>query len=263
MMFGLCAAIGPRTLATLKGFSLVKKHLALLAALLAITAASIHSLAQSAPSSKPAFIVDAPAERIPNLDSLKAKVKQYHDCTCTCGCYTHDLDLQADRAIAFLRRRAAHSAPHQKLAMVLDIDETSLSNYQEMLAADFAYNTTAFDAWVNTAQAPAIPGTLRLYRESQRLGVSVFFITGRPEQQRAATERDLTTQGFQNWQQLTLRQPSETSETAEVYKSHARAQIVAQGYKIVLNVGDQWSDLKGKPEAELSVKYPDPFYFLK
>jgi len=241
----------------------VKKHLALLAALLAITAASIHSLAQSAPSSKPAFIVDAPAERIPNLDSLKAKVKQYHDCTCTCGCYTHDLDLQADRAIAFLRRRAAHSAPHQKLAMVLDIDETSLSNYQEMLAADFAYNTTAFDAWVNTAQAPAIPGTLRLYRESQRLGVSVFFITGRPEQQRAATERDLTTQGFQNWQQLTLRQPSETSETAEVYKSHARAQIVAQGYKIVLNVGDQWSDLKGKPEAELSVKYPDPFYFLK
>jgi hypothetical protein len=30
-----------------------------------------------------------------------------------------------------------------------------------------------------------------------------------------------------------------------------------------LNVGDQWSDLKGTPEAEYSVKYPDPYYFLK
>ena len=241
----------------------MKKHLVLLATLLAITAVPIHLRTQSAPVSKPAFIVDAPAERIPNLDNLKEQVKQYHDCTCKCGCYTHDLDLQADRAIAFLRRRAAHSAPHQKLAMVLDIDETTLSNYQEMLAADFAYNAVAFDAWAETAQAPAIPGTLRTYREAQRLGVSVFFITGRPEKQRAATERNLTAQGFQNWQLLILRSPSEGSESAEVYKSKARAQIVAQGYMIVLNVGDQWSDLNGKPEAELSIKYPDPFYFLK
>ncbi len=249
----------------MKGTQLVTKQPALLAALLAITLAPLPCRAQSAsaPNPAPTFIVDAPAERIPNLDTLKDQVKQYHDCTCKCGCYAHDLDLQADRAIAFLRRRASHIGPHQKLALVLDIDETTLSNYQEMLRADFAYNAAAFDAWAQTAQAPAITGTLRLYREAQRLGVSVFFITGRPEKQRAATERDLRGQGFENWQQLTLRQPPEASETAEVYKSHARAQIVAQGYKIVLNVGDQWSDLKGNPEAELSVKYPDPFYFLK
>ena len=41
-----------------------------------------------------------------------------------------------------------------------------------------------------------------------------------------------------------------------------RAGIVAEGYTIVLNVGDQWSDLKGKPEAEFSVKYPNPYYFI-
>ncbi|MGA2168667.1 MAG: hypothetical protein ABSG62_10675 [Terracidiphilus sp.] len=28
------------------------------------------------------------------------------------------------------------------------------------------------------------------------------------------------------------------------------------------NPGDQWSDLKGKPEAEFSVKYPDPYYYI-
>ena len=38
--------------------------------------------------------------------------------------------------------------------------------------------------------------------------------------------------------------------------------IVAQGYRIILSVGDQWSDLNGDPKAEVSVKVPNPFYFL-
>jgi predicted secreted acid phosphatase len=131
-----------------------------------------------------------------------------------------------------------------------------------MLRADFAYDSKAFDEWVQTAEAPAIPGSLRVYKEAQRLGVSVFFITGRHENERDATERNLRAQGFEIWQQLTLRPASGGPESTRGYKSAARAQIVAQGYRIVLNIGDQWSDLKGEPEAEFSVKYPDPFYFL-
>jgi hypothetical protein len=60
-----------------------------------------------------------------------------------------------------------------------------------------------------------------------------------------------------------LRSPAEASATAQAYKSAARGTIQDEGFKIVLNVGDQWSDLRGKPEAEFSVKYPDPYYFLK
>jgi acid phosphatase len=247
----------------------MNKRFPLVAAILVVLLVSVISKGQQpaaqkpVPSShQPVFIVDAPAERIPNLDFLKNEIRQYHDCTCKCGCYARDLDLQADRAIAFLRRRAARRRPDEKLAMVLDIDETSLSNYQELLGADFAFNRAAFDTWVDTAKAPAISGTLRLYKEAQRLGVSVFFITGRPDRQRAVTEQNLNEQGFQNWQGLTLRSPSTTRVPVGKYKSDGRAGIAAQGYKIVLNVGDQWSDLKGKPEAEFSVKYPDPFYFL-
>ena len=132
-----------------------------------------------------------------------------------------------------------------------------------MLKADFAYDGGVFDAWVQTAQAPAIPGTLRLYKEAQRLGVSVFFITGRPDDEREATERNLRAQGFDNWQQLDAAASAATErEPRGEYKSGARAAIVAQGYTMVLNVGDQWSDLKGKPQAEFSVKYPDPYYFI-
>jgi acid phosphatase len=209
-----------------------------------------------------AFSEDAAAERIPNLDKVKAEIKQYHDCTCTCGCYTHDIDQQAARAIAFLQRRAAHKRPGEKLALVLDIDETTLSNYQEEIGADFGFIKKDFDAWAMSAEASAIPGTLRLYKEAQKLGVSIFFITGRPDDEREATERNLRAQGFDNWQGMALRPANHGKQTVGEYKSAERAKIAAQGYTLALNVGDQWSDLKGTPEAELSVKYPDPFYFL-
>ena len=208
------------------------------------------------------FSQNVAAERIVNLDVLKNKVKQYHDCTCTCGCYAHDLDAQADRAIAFLRRRALRKTVNEKLALVLDIDETSVTNYKELQQSGFNYVKSDWNAWIDSAQAPAVPGTLRLYREAQKLGVNVFFITGRPESQRAVTERNLTAQGYTNWQKLILRPASAASQSTTTYKSSMRAQIVGEGYQLVLNVGDQWSDLKGKPEAEFSVKYPDPYYLI-
>jgi acid phosphatase len=213
------------------------------------------------------FAPVAPSERIPNLDTtedrLKAEFKRYHACTCACGCYAKDLDLQAERAIAFLRRRVAHHDKQEKLALVLDIDETTLSNYEEMEKADFAYDAKTFNAWVDSAKAPAIAGTLRIFDEAKRLGVSVFFLTGRGEGERAVTEQNLRSQGFDGWQDLILRPDAEASWTALKYKSAERAGIVMQGYRIVLNVGDQWSDLRGTPEAEYSVKYPDPYYFIQ
>jgi acid phosphatase len=245
-------------------------HIAALGAILAIALVPMDLVAQQAAAAHkaaaptvPNTSTYAPAERIPNLDGLKAELKQYYACTCKCGCYAKDLDRQADRAIAFLRERAARPRSGEKLALVLDIDETTLSNYEEMVNADFAYNKTAFNEWIEAAKAPAIPGTLRLFNEAKRLGVKAFFITGRAESERPATELNLHNQGFQDWQKLILRSPAQAKSTAQAYKSAARAAIVAEGYKIVLNVGDQWSDLKGVPEAEFSVKYPDPFYFLK
>lgn len=243
-----------RNLPALKRYLAFAAFFAALASLTPRLPAQMHA--------QPAFSVNTRAESIPNLDTLITELKQYHDCTCKCGCYAHDLDTQADRAMAYLRRRAAHRTAQEKLAIVFDIDETSLSNYQEMLHASFVFDPKAFDAWVNSAAAPAIPGTPHIDKEAQRLGVAVFFITGRYEPERAATERNLRSQGF-TWQQLTLRPESTRSESVIAYKSGARSQIVAQGYKIILNVGDQWSDLKGQPEAEFSVKYPNPFYLIQ
>ena len=245
----------------------MKKQFAFLAAVFAVLLSSLSLTAQQPvqkPVTQPVIRVSVypPAERIPNLDTLKKQLRQYHECTCKCGCYAKDQDHQADRAIALLRNRAAHRRSNEKLALVLDIDETSLSNYEEMTKAGFAYDSAVFDAWVNSAKAPAIPGTLRLYKEAQRLNVSVFFITGRADSEREATERNLREQGYQNWQQVYLRPPALSSQPVYVFMSGVRAAIAAQGYRIILNVGDQWSDDKGEPQAEFFVKYPNPYYFI-
>jgi acid phosphatase len=218
------------------------------------------------PQPQPVFVTDAAAEHIENVDLLKKELRAYHECTCKCGCYAHDLDAQANRAIVFLRRsaagRGAKAASARKLAMILDIDETTLSNYQEMASSDFTFNKPAFDAWTESAKAPAIPGTVRLFNEAKRLGVAVFFITGRAEDERAVTERNLHEQGIDGWQQLIMRPAEMKNKTATVYKSAERAKIAAEGYTMILSVGDQWSDLRGAPEAEFNVKYPNPYYFL-
>ena len=91
--------------------------------------------------------------------------------------------------------------------------------------ANFEYDSKAFNARVESAQAPAIQGTIRIYNAAQRLAVRVFFLTGRPEAQRASTESNLRLQGFSKWEQLILRKPEQAKMTALAYKSGERAKI--------------------------------------
>jgi acid phosphatase len=208
----------------------------------------------------------APASEPSNLGELKARLKAYHDCTLTpknaSNCYASSLDRQIQRAIPYLTGSVKEKSPASKLALVLDIDETSLSNYEEISGADFAFNSKQWNEWVEEARAPAISGTLKLYQRARQLGVAVFFITGRSESQREATEKNLRAARYTGWTGLIMRTPEQAKVPTIPYKSAAREQIAGQGYRIVLNVGDQWSDLKGRPQAELSVKLPDPFYYI-
>jgi acid phosphatase len=201
-------------------------------------------------------------DAIPNLGEVKAQIKHYYNCDGTNGCYEADLEQQAAKAIEFLKQRTAAKKPGEKLAMVLDIDETSLSNYAYYNLTDFGYESVRFDTWVFTADAPPIKPTLQLFNTARKLGVSVFFITGRGDLQRFPTEQNLLRAGYKDWAGLTLRAPSDATRKTIDYKSAARKKITDQGYKLVLNMGDQQSDLAGDPQAEMSVKLPNPFYYI-
>ncbi len=241
---------------------------AALAAAVVVELCAAAVLAQSKPGSEqePATSqrrgqVSAPREP-QNLGLLKIDLKKYHDCMCTCGCYEASLTQQDDIAIADLERAVRSASRGERLALVLDIDETSLSNYPEMAAHNFGSVQKDWDKWAESGKAKAIPGTLKLEQKAEQLGVAVFFITGRNYKLRAATERNLREAGYADWAGLTLRSKDEVHEATIQYKSAARERIVQAGYKIILNVGDQWSDLKGSPQAEYSVKLPNPYYYI-
>ena len=219
------------------------------------------------------------AEPIENFEIQRYRLVEYGDCLGTGGCYWADLDAQFRRAELALDaeiQRSKAEGRHGKLAVVMDVDETSLSSYCEMKREDFGYLPTLANAWVVTPEAAvAIPGAIRLFHRAKAAGVAVFFLTGRPgvsntdktvpahpEDQTAGTERNLQSAGFHGWTGLVLRNAEEIGLPTIEYKSRERQKIATSGYTILLSVGDQWSDLLGTPQAEVSVKLPNPFYFL-
>jgi acid phosphatase len=203
------------------------------------------------------------AEPMENFGVARYRLKDYADCVGTGGCYWADVDAQAKRAGAELVRLIAARKAGEKLALVLDIDETSLTNYCEMRREDYGFISVPFNEWAVSSEADmALPGTLRLFNEARAEGLEVFFITGRPGEQRAATAKNLEAAGYKGWKGLALREGPEMTMATVAYKSEERKKIVDAGYRIVMNVGDQWSDLNGEPKAEISVKLPNPFYYL-
>jgi acid phosphatase len=144
-----------------------------------------------------------------------------------------------------------------KPAIVLDIDETSLSNYDFLLATNFTALGLVPPAALGTGRA--IAPTLALYRAARKRGVAVFFVTGRPELARIPTESNLRAAGYdQGWDGLSFK-PS--GPTTLEYKAGQRKQIESRGYDIVVNLGDQESDLDGG-HADRGFKLPNPFYFI-
>ena len=203
-----------------------------------------------------------PHEPVPNLGELKTHLLAYHDCTGTDGCYADDLKKQSDAAVGWLDRRVAEAKSDEKLAIVLDIDETSLSNWEVEQKDDFGYIAKDWEELEKSEKAPAIPGTLALCKDALAHHVAIFFITGRNEPDRKVTEGNLKKAGYSDWAGLALRGTHPSTQSVADYKSSERQKIVDAGYKIVVNMGDQFSDLNGLPQAELSVKLPNPFYYI-
>jgi len=199
----------------------------------------------------------------PSLADAKRQVRDYVES----GRYEADLESVAGQARAYLRSRAGRGG---KLAIVVDIDETALSNLPSMRANDWGFilagpcdlpnGPCGFVSWVRTAKAEAIKPVLALTRLARDNGVAVFFLTGRPERWRAATEENLRSAGYE-WTGVLLKPDDLTTKSAVEFKAPARKALVDQGYTIIVNIGDQASDLDGG-FAEQTYKLPNPFYFV-
>lgn len=194
-----------------------------------------------------------------NIDCAKRTVVQYY----TSGQYEKDVDKIVTKAEQDLFRRVSENNnsdnPH-KLAMVLDIDDTSISNFDVNKVDDFSDLEELIDKRYEKANSPAIKPVLRLYNEAIANGVSVFFITFRPNNVERYTVMNLQKAGYQNWSGLTFPTDDELKMPSRIYKTAARTKLVEQGYDIILNLGDQPSDLEGGNNGEYTYKIPNPMY---
>jgi len=200
------------------------------------------------------WAADEPRE-IPNLSDVKAAIVKYHDS----GRWDNQLAAVGRQAEAWIVRRSKKGG---KLALVLDIDETALANWPIEKKTDFGYIPSMYSEWEKAGKAPANPAVLRLFRTALAQKVAVFFITGRHESSRDGTARNLEAVGYKGYAALTLKPDDLHVDSAITYKAAERAKIQSQGYRIIANVGDQWSDLKGG-YSEKVFKLPNPMYFIE
>jgi predicted secreted acid phosphatase len=232
----------------------------------------------------------AKGKAIPNLDVVKSTVRTYYNAANgiadkTTSPYISELKALQDAQASYLDGAFASVSAAGKLpAIVLDVDDTTLWTYDmEDAAMGFDFDPALQDVWVQEQRFPAAPGMVSFVNAAAAKGFAVFGITGRNDDQRTATLANLGKVGytsfspnafFTRWtgKPTSTKPPyitcATTTCTTVEYKAGTRKHIETdltgpggKSYDIVLNVGDQWSDLKGG-YADKVLKLPNPTYYL-
>jgi hypothetical protein len=212
------------------------------------------------------------------------------------GNYAAEARSVAEKAGKWLEQKT-----RRKRAIVLDVDDTTLATWNYELYSNWDFNPTTNGTFVNNEWFPAVPGMDDMVNALMNDGYAIFFLTGRPQSQEAATLANLTSG---DWDGVMTDPPSidagypsptPASSTEDGlftkppigsypdylnkpqfcadaiaanvscptirYKSGVRAHIEALGWHIIGNFGDQFSDLKGG-YADRTFKMPNPNYYL-
>ncbi|MEV6315591.1 HAD family acid phosphatase [Streptomyces sp. NPDC051776] len=153
--------------------------------------------------------------------------------------WKRDVSAVTDVARPYLEQRISQGSG-EKMAIVLDIDNTSLETHFHPL---WEYPT------------PPVQQTLDLARYADSRGVAVYFVTARPGIIYSLTKCNLEKTGFPI-SGLYVRDLPDLFEEVSKYKTAKRAEIEAKGYKIIANIGNTPTDMVGG-HAEKTFKLPD------
>jgi HAD superfamily, subfamily IIIB (Acid phosphatase) len=265
----------------------------ILAAVTAVLALAGGGIAYAA-TQQPAIKTFTPrsANQITNLDVLRQQIRNYYGDPLGTGVSPSSSNYAKEaRSVAAAGERwlDARHHPHGTKAIVLDVDDTTLLTWNYEIFSNWAFNPTTNAEFVTDQKFPAVFGMVDLVNTAEREGYAVFFLTGRPATQEAATLGNLTADGigvdagypkpttlsdgedglftkpavadYPDYLKTACANDPNGSCTTIHYKSATRAHIESLGYDIVANFGDQFSDLQGG-SADRTFKMPNPNYFL-
>ncbi|NSC21656.1 acid phosphatase [Streptomyces albus subsp. chlorinus] len=255
-----------------------------LAAVAAVAGAALFGVGQATAE----HAVPRSDKEIPNLDQVKTKIEAYYgDIETEDGEHyasPHSNYAKQTRGIAAKARkdlerdldarRHGRSAgrDRDRPAIVLDVDDTTLLTYNFERRVGYHFTPQAQDAYLRTENMDPVFGMRKLVNWAHGKGVTVFLVTGRKEYQRDWSVRNLKKAGYDipvDKKHFFLKDEKNPPAyldcggdcTTVEYKSGTRAHIEDQGYDILANFGDQYSDLSGGHAAR-KVKLPNPMYYL-
>jgi acid phosphatase len=189
-----------------------------------------------------------------NLTTAKKNVVEYYES----GKFDEEAKEAVDEAIAHFEKINFE----KNAAVVFDVDETALSNYEFNTRYDFGYASDLWDAWIKEAKATAIPQVKSLYDFLISKGAKIIFMTGRKDYHNEDTHKNLVAQGYTKFDTLITRSVNEYKLNAVEYKSAKRTELTRKGYTIIGTVGDQYSDLQGEFHG-YQVKIPNYQYLIE
>lgn len=145
-------------------------------------------------------------------------------------------------ALATLRLRAAVDAAGgsgEGLAVISDIDETILDNSAVMAHAMHVgdHGIETWKLWEREGDPHLIPGAADFFHLADRLGVTIFYLSDRFDENKLATIATLSRLGLPQVraEQVRLFGPPKADRRAEIARSH----------RIILQLGDTLHDFHG------------------
>jgi 5'-nucleotidase (lipoprotein e(P4) family) len=172
-------------------------------------------------------------------------------------------ELIADKSATALpgqERTAGLPMTDRPVAIILDVDETAVSNVDFQLRHEGRFSHEAFDDWWLNNTARHISGAAEFIHTARDKEVTVFFITNRPCEprdfaagpcpQEAITLKNLAEAGIEtDADHLML-----VGEQAEWNREKRfRQELVAEDYRVIMLIGDDLGDflpcVRAKPVA--------------
>jgi predicted secreted acid phosphatase len=225
------------------------------------------------------------ADQVTNVDVLRQQIANYYGDPGKSGTFAADSNYAKEASSVAAQGShwlSARSKVENK-AIVLDVDDTTLATWNYEIFSNWAFNPATNGQFVIDQKFPAVPGMVDMVTQAANEGYAIFFLTGRPSSQAAATLGNLDNDGigedagypdpealftkpdvadYPPYLQAACAGDPGGKCTTIHYKAATRAHIENDlGYEIVANFGDQFSDLIGG-FADKTFKLPNPNYFL-
>ena len=189
-----------------------------------------------------------------NLREAKDSVKDYYDS----GKYGEEMDNIFNDA----KDQISNIEIKKNSAVIFDVDDTALSNYEISKKLDFGYDYTIVQDWVMSAKLPAIKQTKDFYDFLKSKNIKRIFLTSRNFDEYDATYKNLIDQGYTGFDTLIVRSKLDKDLGSQNFKTKERENLTKAGYEIIATVGDQWTDLNGGFSG-IKIKVPNYLYKVK